>query len=107
MTAPDKFRCDACPVMCYIAPGQTGACDRYANLDGRIVRSDPLTLLDRTLQALTTGRPGPAHFEVPVDVLRKEYSEPLPPAPPTPAPQAPAPGTWQHSPQSSWPGNAP
>ena len=51
MTAPDKIRCDACPVMCYIAPGQTGACDRYANADGRIVRSDPLTLLDRTLQA--------------------------------------------------------
>ena len=28
---PEKIRCDACPVMCYIAPGQTGACDRYAN----------------------------------------------------------------------------
>jgi 6-hydroxynicotinate reductase len=51
MNAPPKIRCDACPVMCYIAPGQTGACDRYANLDGRIVRSDPLTLLDRTVQA--------------------------------------------------------
>ncbi len=37
--------------MCYIAPGQTGACDRYGNLDGRIVRSDPLTVLDRTLGA--------------------------------------------------------
>jgi hypothetical protein len=48
---PDKIRCDACPVMCYIAPGQTGACDRYANLDGRIVRSDPLTILDRALGA--------------------------------------------------------
>ena len=48
--APDKIRCDACPVMCYIAPGQTGACDRYANLDGRIVRSDPVTILSRTLE---------------------------------------------------------
>jgi hypothetical protein len=47
----EKIRCDACPVMCYIAPGQTGACDRYANVDGRIVRSDPLTLLDRTRAA--------------------------------------------------------
>ena len=35
--APEKIRCDACPVMCYIAPGQTGACDRYANDAGRIV----------------------------------------------------------------------
>ena len=47
----DKIRCDACPVMCYIAPGQAGACDRYANVDGRIVRCDPLTVLDRTVQA--------------------------------------------------------
>jgi hypothetical protein len=47
----EKIRCDACPVMCYIAPGQTGACDRYANVDGRIVRCDPLTVLDRTVRA--------------------------------------------------------
>jgi len=51
--APDrragKIRCDACPVMCYIAPGQAGACDRYANADGRIVRCDPVTILSRTL----------------------------------------------------------
>lgn len=45
-----KIRCDACPVMCYIAPGQTGACDRYANSEGRIVRTDPLVLLDRAMQ---------------------------------------------------------
>lgn len=54
MNAPavgGKIRCDACPVMCYVAPGQTGACDRYGNVGGRIVRSDPLTVLDRTLQA--------------------------------------------------------
>ena len=36
----EKIRCDACPVMCYIAPGQTGACDRYANEAGRIIRTD-------------------------------------------------------------------
>ena len=41
----DKIRCDACPVMCYIAPGQTGACDRYANANGRIVRTDPVVML--------------------------------------------------------------
>jgi hypothetical protein len=47
---PDKIRCDACPVLCYIAPGQTGACDRYANVGGRILRSDPVTVLSRTLE---------------------------------------------------------
>lgn len=40
-----KIRCDACPVMCYIAEGRTGACDRYGNEGGRLVRSDPLTIL--------------------------------------------------------------
>ncbi|MEZ5931690.1 MAG: 6-hydroxynicotinate reductase [Alphaproteobacteria bacterium] len=46
---PQKVRCDACPVMCYIAEGKAGACDRYANEKGRIVRCDPLTILDRRL----------------------------------------------------------
>ncbi len=47
----EKIRCDACPVMCYIAEGKSGACDRYANDDGKIVRLDPLTILDRRLAA--------------------------------------------------------
>ncbi len=37
--------------MCYIADGMTGACDRYANEGGQIVRCDPLVILDRTLDA--------------------------------------------------------
>ena len=41
----EKIRCDACPVMCFIAPGQTGACDRYGNDAGRIVRTDPVVML--------------------------------------------------------------
>ena len=45
----DKIRCDACPVMCYIRPGLTGACDRYANRDGELIRVDPHIVLDRTL----------------------------------------------------------
>ncbi len=49
--APEKLRCDACPVMCYIAPGQTGACDRYANDAGRIVRTDPVVMLSHTVEA--------------------------------------------------------
>ncbi len=38
-------RCDACPVLCRIRPGRAGACDRYANADGKLVRVDPLVLL--------------------------------------------------------------
>ncbi len=45
--APEKIRCDACPVMCYVAEGFAGACDRYANEGGRIVRVDPLLVLER------------------------------------------------------------
>ncbi|MEP2029697.1 MAG: 6-hydroxynicotinate reductase [Paracoccaceae bacterium] len=44
---PEKIRCDACPVMCYIADGRSGACDRYANEGGQLVRLDPLTVLER------------------------------------------------------------
>ena len=47
---PEKIRCDACPVMCYISEGKIGACDRYANEGGRIVRCDPLTVFDRRLE---------------------------------------------------------
>src|SRR5499427_6057512 len=47
--ASDKIRCDACPVMCYIKPGAAGACDRYANHDGKLVRVDPHIILKRTV----------------------------------------------------------
>jgi 6-hydroxynicotinate reductase len=40
-------RCDACPVLCRIRPGRAGACSRYANQDGRLVRTDPLVLMER------------------------------------------------------------
>ncbi|MCV2868006.1 6-hydroxynicotinate reductase [Defluviimonas sp. WL0002] len=42
----DKIRCDACPVLCYIAEGRAGACDRYANHGGELVRLDPLTVIE-------------------------------------------------------------
>jgi acetolactate synthase-1/2/3 large subunit len=49
-------------------------------------------LLDRAWQALTTGRPGPVLFEVPVDVLRAEAppstGEPTPGRPPRQEPDA-------------------
>jgi hypothetical protein len=39
--------CDACPVLCRIRPGRTGACDRYGNADGRLKRLDPLVVFSR------------------------------------------------------------
>ncbi|SNR27347.1 6-hydroxynicotinate reductase [Puniceibacterium sediminis] len=54
-TAPktaEKIRCDACPVMCYIADGKSGACDRYANHGGELVRLDPLTVIQSGAQAV-------------------------------------------------------
>ena len=45
----DAIRCDACPVLCYIKPGRTGACDRYGNREGQLVRLDPQVVLDRAL----------------------------------------------------------
>jgi len=43
----ETIRCDACPVLCYIKLDQTGACDRYGNFNGQLVRVDPHILLDR------------------------------------------------------------
>jgi hypothetical protein len=42
-------RCDACPVLCRIRPNRAGACARYANENGQLVRTDPLLLMRRTL----------------------------------------------------------
>jgi len=47
----DAIRCDACPVLCYIKPGRAGACDRYANRDGQLVRVDPHVVLDKALSS--------------------------------------------------------
>ena len=48
--------------------------------------------LDVAWTALTSGRPGPVLFEVPVNVLRAESAPAVwPPLPSAPAPQAPAP----------------
>jgi hypothetical protein len=49
--ADERIRCDACPVMCYIRPGQAGACDRYANRDGELIRVDPHVVLERAIEA--------------------------------------------------------
>lgn len=44
-----KVECNACPVLCQISDGRTGACDRYANRSGVLVRVDPVVLLRREL----------------------------------------------------------
>jgi hypothetical protein len=47
-----KIRCDACPVMCYIADGKSGACDRYANAGGQLIRLDPHLIVSRNNAAV-------------------------------------------------------
>jgi hypothetical protein len=47
--ADEIVTCDACPVLCRIRPGKTGACDRYGNVDGKLMRADPVVLAQRTL----------------------------------------------------------
>jgi hypothetical protein len=42
----DIVVCDACPVLCRIRPGKTGACDRYANVEGVLTRTDPMVLAE-------------------------------------------------------------
>jgi hypothetical protein len=49
--ASNKIECNACPVLCQISEGRTGACDRYANSDGRLIRVDPVVFVSRALAA--------------------------------------------------------
>ena len=43
-------RCDACPVLCRIRPGRAGACDRYANVGGTLVRTDAIVFMQRAAE---------------------------------------------------------
>jgi len=43
-------RCDACPVLCRIRPGRDGACGRYANRRGRLVRTDPVVFAQKVVE---------------------------------------------------------
>ncbi|MFQ5957990.1 MAG: 6-hydroxynicotinate reductase, partial [Alphaproteobacteria bacterium] len=45
----DIVVCDACPVLCRIRPGRTGACDRYGNVAGALARTDPVVLAQKTV----------------------------------------------------------
>jgi hypothetical protein len=48
--AGDIVTCDACPVLCRIRPGKTGACDRYGNVEGALVRMDPFVVTQRAIE---------------------------------------------------------
>ena len=49
--AAEKIECNACPVLCQISPGRAGACDRYANHEGALVRLDPVVVLRRAVDS--------------------------------------------------------
>ena len=49
--AAHKIECNACPVLCQISEGKAGACDRYANQGGALVRVDPVLLVRQRVAA--------------------------------------------------------
>lgn len=58
--AAQKVECNACPVLCKISEGRSGACDRYANVQGRLIRVDPVVLLRQG--AITAAESKPIAF---------------------------------------------
>jgi NAD-dependent dihydropyrimidine dehydrogenase PreA subunit len=38
----ERVQCSSCPICCFIAPGKTGACQRFVNVEGDLVRNIPL-----------------------------------------------------------------
>ena len=59
--AAGKIECNACPVLCQISEGKVGACDRYANQGGVLLRVDPVLIVDRRLAA-AAGQARPAEL---------------------------------------------
>jgi hypothetical protein len=57
LMAGNKVECNACPVLCQISEGRVGACDRYANQNGVLVRLDPVVMLSRQTKDPTTQTP--------------------------------------------------
>jgi len=45
--AAHKVVCNACPVLCHISEGRTGACDRWGNFNGVLTRVDPVVLFKK------------------------------------------------------------
>ena len=48
---PGKVVCNACPVLCQISEGRTGACDRWGNFNGVLTRVDPVVLFKKITRA--------------------------------------------------------
>jgi 6-hydroxynicotinate reductase len=48
-TSDGLITCNACPVLCRIRLGRSGACDRYGNVDGILTRADPLVVTQKVL----------------------------------------------------------
>jgi acetolactate synthase-1/2/3 large subunit len=74
---------------CYHENNQLSACATFTKARFRV--EDPARLvpsLDEAWLALTTGRPGPVLFEVPIDVLRTSVSAEPWPSLPTPPPRS-------------------
>jgi len=46
----DLVTCDACPVLCRIREGRSGACDRYGNVEGALTRLDPFVVTQRVAE---------------------------------------------------------
>ena len=64
-----KVECNACPVLCQISEGRTGACDRYGNFQGVLTRVDPVVLFQKvttTSGAVTEFLDGESWNGVPV-----------------------------------------
>jgi len=52
-----KVECNACPVLCKISEGRSGACDRYANQDGHLIRVDSVVLLHKQIERAELNTP--------------------------------------------------
>jgi NAD-dependent dihydropyrimidine dehydrogenase PreA subunit len=48
----DAVECDACPIKCWINAGHVGACHRYRNEEGRLVRLTPLQTFEDVAHAV-------------------------------------------------------
>ncbi|MFO8088805.1 MAG: 4Fe-4S binding protein, partial [Desulfatiglandaceae bacterium] len=60
--APGAVICDACPIACQVKEGFTGACHRYRNVGGRLVRVTPLHSFEKVENIV-----GPE----PLEIIRK------------------------------------
>ncbi|MEX3010701.1 5-guanidino-2-oxopentanoate decarboxylase [Hoeflea sp. TYP-13] len=70
-------------------PDQRAVASSVAITSDRVEDQDDLTpLLDKVFTQFATARPGPAHIEIPLDVARFEYAQPIAPAAETSPPQA-------------------